>query len=188
MELAVSTDLLLEGRNFRAGADPRKLGHKRSRSTSPTCGDGCCAALATLAIALPSGRGVARAFCNGSSRSPSASASSSSRRYTRGPLTLCVTILAKCPRPRAVRAGAGPATTSGCRVSSRAALGLARPGIARRRSAWTNPSRASSWASARGIASAAIDVSTASRRTSATSWKSPASRHRRIRAAARLPS
>ena len=27
MQIAVSTDLLVEGRHFRAGADPRKLGH-----------------------------------------------------------------------------------------------------------------------------------------------------------------
>ena len=54
MELAVSTDLLLEGRHFRAGADPRKLGHKvLAVNLSDMAAMGAAPRWATLAISLP---------------------------------------------------------------------------------------------------------------------------------------
>ena len=54
MELAVSTDLLVEGRHFRAGADPRKLGHKAlAVNLSDMAAMGATPRWATLALSLP---------------------------------------------------------------------------------------------------------------------------------------
>ena len=54
MELAVSTDLLMEGRHFRAGADPRKLGHKcLAVNLSDMAAMGAAPRWATLALSLP---------------------------------------------------------------------------------------------------------------------------------------
>ena len=54
MELAVSTDLLLEGRHFRAGADARKLGHKAlAVNLSDMAAMGAAPRWVTLALALP---------------------------------------------------------------------------------------------------------------------------------------
>ena len=55
MELAVSTDLLVAGRHFRAGADPRRLGHKvLAVNLSDMAAMGATPRWATLALALPS--------------------------------------------------------------------------------------------------------------------------------------
>ena len=54
MELAVSTDLLLEGRHFRAGADARKLGHKAlAVNLSDMAAMGAAPRWALIALALP---------------------------------------------------------------------------------------------------------------------------------------
>ncbi|MEX1074419.1 MAG: AIR synthase related protein, partial [Burkholderiales bacterium] len=54
-ELAVSTDLLLEGRHFAAGAAPRALGHKAlAVNLSDMAAMGATPRWATLALALPS--------------------------------------------------------------------------------------------------------------------------------------
>jgi len=54
MELAVSTDLLIEGRHFRAGTDARGLGHKAlAVNLSDMAAMGARPRWATLALALP---------------------------------------------------------------------------------------------------------------------------------------
>ena len=53
-ELAVSTDLLMEGRHFRVGADARKLGHKAlAVNLSDLAAMGATPRWATLALSLP---------------------------------------------------------------------------------------------------------------------------------------
>ena len=53
MELAVSTDLLLEGRHFSPGADPRRLGHKAlAVNLSDLAAMGATPGWATLALAM----------------------------------------------------------------------------------------------------------------------------------------
>src|SRR3970040_184750 len=54
-ELAVATDMLLEGTHFLPGADPRALGHKSlAVNLSDMAAMGATPRWATLAIALPS--------------------------------------------------------------------------------------------------------------------------------------
>lgn len=165
MELAVSTDLLLEGRHFRAGADPRKLGHKAlAVNLSDMAAMGAAPRWATLAIALPEAdEAWLEAFCTGffalAERFGVALVGGDT---CRGPLSLCVTILGEVPAGLALfRAGAGPGDdiwVSG--ELGGAALGLARPEIAAAAKRLDEPEpRVELGERLRGIASAAIDVS-----------------------------
>src|SRR6266850_5988158 len=55
LELAVTTDMLVEGRHFRSDADPRKLGHKAlAVNLSDLAAMGAAPRWALLAIGLPS--------------------------------------------------------------------------------------------------------------------------------------
>lgn len=55
MELAVSTDMLVEGRHFSAGTDPFKLGHKcLAVNLSDMAAMGAEPRWVTLALSLPS--------------------------------------------------------------------------------------------------------------------------------------
>ena len=165
MELAVSTDLLLEGRHFRAGADPRKLGHKAlAVNLSDLAAMGAAPRWATLAISLPAAdeawlEAFARGFFALAERFGVELVGGDT---TRGPLSLCVTILGEVPAGLALfRAGAGPGDdiwASG--ELGGAALGLARPEIAAAVRRLDEPEpRIELGERLRGIASAAIDVS-----------------------------
>jgi thiamine-monophosphate kinase len=165
MELAVSTDLLLEGRHFRAGADPRKLGHKAlAVNLSDMAAMGAAPRWATLAIALPE---ADEAWLEAFSRGFFALAERFGVELvggdiTRGALSLCVTILGEVPAGLALfRAGAGPGDdiwVSG--ELGGAALGLARPEVAAAAKRLDEPEpRVELGERLRGIASAAIDVS-----------------------------
>ena len=165
MELAVSTDLLLEGRHFRAGADPRKLGHKvLAVNLSDMAAMGAAPRWATLAISLPA---ADEAWLDQFSKGFFALAERFGVELvggdtTRGPLSLCVTILGEVPAGLALfRAGAGPGDdiwVSG--ELGGAALGLARPEIAAAVRRLDEPEpRIELGERLRGIASAAIDVS-----------------------------
>jgi thiamine-monophosphate kinase len=105
-ELAVSADMLVEGRHFFPKADPRLLGYKAlAVNLSDMAAMGARPRWATLAIALP--RVEARwleAFSRGFM--------SLARRYqvdliggdtTRGPLTICVQIMGEVPNGAALR-------------------------------------------------------------------------------------
>ncbi len=165
MELAVSTDLLVEGRHFRAGADARRLGHKAlAVNLSDMAAMGARPRWATLAIALPAANerwlaGFSKGFFT------------LARRFgvdlvggdtTRGPLSICVTILGEVPKGKALRRdGARPG--DGIWVSGElgaAAYALARPrdAAASRRLHAPQP-RVALGLRLRGIATSAIDVS-----------------------------
>jgi thiamine-monophosphate kinase len=161
----VSTDLLLEGRHFRAGADARKLGHKAlAVNLSDMAAMGAAPRWATLALALPSVdemwlEGFAQGFFALASRFGVELVGGDT---TRGPLSICVTILGEVPRGLALyRAGALPGDdiwVSG--ELGGAALGLAQPAnaAALRRLDAPEP-RVELGERLRGIANAAIDVS-----------------------------
>ena len=106
MELAVSVDMLVEGRHFMRDADPAMLGHKSlAVNLSDMAAMGAKPRWATLALALP--RVEARwleAFTRGFM--------SLARKFgvdliggdtTRGPLAICVQIMGEVPRGRALR-------------------------------------------------------------------------------------
>ena len=112
MELAVSTDMLVEGRHFSAGADPSMLGHKTlAVNLSDLAAMGAAPRWATLALALPA---VDEAWLAGFSAGLFALADRFDVALvggdtTRGPLTLSVTIMGEVPAGLALyRAGAQP--------------------------------------------------------------------------------
>jgi len=164
-QLAVSTDLLLEGRHFRAGADPRKLGHKSlAVNLSDMAAMGATPRWATLAIALPAAdEAWLAAFADG--------LFALAGRYgteliggdtSCGPLAICITILGEVPSGGALlRSGAHPGDdiwVSG--ELGTAALALAHPGIAAAAQRLDQPEpRVALGEKLRGVASAAIDVS-----------------------------
>ena len=165
MELAVSTDLLLEGRHFRAGADPRKLGHKSlAVNLSDMAAMGAAPRWVTLALALPAANEAwleefAQGFFALAERFGVELIGGDT---TRGPLSICVTILGEVPAGLALfRAGARPGDDIW--VSGQlggAALALVQPGIAAAARRLDEPEpRVELGERLRGLASAAIDVS-----------------------------
>jgi thiamine-monophosphate kinase len=129
LQLAVSTDVLNEGVHFVAGADPQKLGHKAlAVNLSDLAAMGADPAYALLALSLPSAdEAWVAAFAEGFF--------TLARQYgvdlvggdtTRGPLSICVTVLGEVPSGLALRRdGAQPGDDlwiSG--ATGEAALGL----------------------------------------------------------------
>jgi len=164
-ELAVSTDLLLEGRHFRAGADARQLGHKcLAVNLSDMAAMGAAPRWATLALALPA---ADEAWLDGFAKGFFALAERFGVELiggdtTRGPRSICVTILGEVPHGLALfRAGAAPGDdiwVSG--ELGGAALGLAQPANAAAAQRLHEPEpRVELGERLRGIANAAIDVS-----------------------------
>jgi len=165
MELAASCDLLLEGRHFRAGTEPRALGRKAlAVNLSDMAAMGAAPRWALLALALPAAdEAWLAAFAGGFF--------ALAERYgvelvggdtARGALSICVTVLGEVPAGRALRRS-GAAPGDDLWVSGElggAALALARPelGAAARRLHEPEP-RVELGARLRGLASAAIDVS-----------------------------
>ena len=164
-ELAVTTDLLLEGRHFLPGADPRKLGHKAlAVNLSDLAAAGATPRWIVLALALPAAdERWLEAF--------SAGLFALAERHgvelvggdtTRGALAINITALGEVPAGRALsRAGARPGDevwVSG--ALGGAALGLAHPEIADAAQRLHQPEpRVALGERLRGLASAAIDVS-----------------------------
>ncbi len=163
--LAVSTDLLLEGRHFARGAQPRSLGHKAlAVNLSDMAAMGATPRWATLGLALPAAdEAWIGAFAEGFYALAS--------RYavdlvggdtTRGPLCICVTILGEVPANLALmRGGARPGDdiwVSGELGGAACALQGAGGADAARRLHEPEP-RVELGERLRGIASAAIDVS-----------------------------
>ena len=112
MELAVSTDMLVEGRHFSADADPFKLGHKAlAVNLSDMAAMGAAPRWATLALALPGvDEGWLERFSAGlfelADRFDVALVGGDT---TRGPLTISITIMGEVPAGLALyRAGARP--------------------------------------------------------------------------------
>lgn len=166
-ELAFATDLLLEGRHFRAHDDPRALGHKAlAVNLSDMAAMGARPRWALLAIALPEAdEAWLAAFADGLyTLAARFGVDLVGGDTTRGPRTLCVAILGEVPAGQALtRAGARPGDdvwVSG--ELGGAALALARPSEAdadaTRRLAAPEP-RVSLGERLRALASSAIDVS-----------------------------
>ncbi len=106
MQTAISTDMLVEGRHFFAGADPRLLGHKcLAVNLSDLAAMGARPVGFTLALALPT---ADEAWLSAFSKGLFALAD----RYgceliggdtTRGPLTICITIFGDVSAGQALR-------------------------------------------------------------------------------------
>jgi thiamine-monophosphate kinase len=112
MDLVVATDMLLEGRHFLPGADPRALGHKSlAVNLSDMAAMGATPRWVTLAIGLPSDdERWLEAFAQGllalAERFETELIGGDT---TRGPLTISITILGEVPPGRALlRSGARP--------------------------------------------------------------------------------
>lgn len=115
MQLAVSCDMLVEGRHFLSTVDPERLGHKAlavNLSDLAACGAEPLAF--TLALALPRADEV---FLEGFSRGLLALADASGCELiggdtTRGPLNICISVFGQVPLPAA---GSGALLRSGAR-------------------------------------------------------------------------
>ena len=165
MELAVSTDLLLEGTHFLPGADARKLGHKAlAVNLSDMAAMGAAPRWVTLALALPAANEAwldqfARGFFALAERFGVELIGGDT---TRGSLAICITILGEVPKGLAlIRSGARAGDdiwVSGQLGDS--ALALVQPGIAAAARRLDEPEpRVDLGERLRGLASAAIDVS-----------------------------
>ena len=105
-ELAISADMLIEGRHFFAGADPGLLGHKSlAVNLSDMAAMGAVPRWATLALALPRIdlpwlRDFARGFMTLARRHRVDLVGGDT---TRGPLTIAVQIMGEIPRGQALR-------------------------------------------------------------------------------------
>jgi thiamine-monophosphate kinase len=165
MELAVTTDLLLEGRHFLPRADARKLGHKAlAVNLSDLAACGAAPRWITLALALPA---ADEAWL----RDFSAGLFTLAERHgveliggdtTRGPLAIDITALGEVPSGKALsRAGAREGDeiwVSG--ALGGAALALSHPEIAAAAKRLHEPEpRVALGQRLRGLASAAIDIS-----------------------------
>ena len=166
MELAVSTDLLIEGRHFRAGAEARKLGHKAlAVNLSDMAAMGATPRWATLALALPKADDAwLAAFAEGFyALADRFGVDLVGGDTTRGPaLAICVTILGEVPAGRALRrSGAAPGDdvwVSGELGGAAYALAHSKATAAAKRLDEPEP-RVALGERLLGIASAAIDVS-----------------------------
>jgi thiamine-monophosphate kinase len=111
-QLAVSSDMLVEGRHFLAGADPFLLGHKcLAVNLSDLAAMGAAPLGFTLALALP---GAEPAWLDGFSRGLFALADLHDCELvggdtTKGPLNICITIFGEIAPGRALRRDAARA-------------------------------------------------------------------------------
>ncbi len=184
--LAMSTDMLLEGRHFAAGVDPASLGHKAlAVNLSDLAAAGASPRAFQLALALPrADEAWLGAFCSGlfalADEHACELAGGDTTRVPRlaaavdpidGPLTICITVVGDLPRPAArTRGGARVGDdlwVSGTLGDARAALAVrcgeldaVAPDQVEfaRKMDWPQP-RVALGAALRGIATAAIDVS-----------------------------
>ena len=174
MQLAVSTDLLLEGRHFLSTVDPRRLGHKAlAVNLSDLAACGAQPLAFTLALALPR---VDEAWLAAFSEGMYALADQHHCELvggdtTRGPLAINITVFGEVPAGQALlRTGAQAGDdvwVSGTLGDARLALEAFRGTLslpqavfeaARRRLEQPEP-RVALGQGLRGIASAAIDLS-----------------------------
>ncbi|MCS0588700.1 thiamine-phosphate kinase [Massilia norwichensis] len=112
MQLAVSSDMLVEGRHFLAGADPFALGHKSlAVNLSDLAAMGAAPLGFTLALALP---GAEPAWLDGFSRGLFALADLHACELvggdtTKGPLNICITVFGELAPGTALRRDAARA-------------------------------------------------------------------------------
>ncbi|MDP9900424.1 thiamine-phosphate kinase [Variovorax ginsengisoli] len=174
MQLAVSSDMLVEGRHFLSTVDTARLGHKAlAVNLSDLAACGAKPLAFTLALALPA---VDEAWLAGFSRGMFALAEAHDCELvggdtTRGPLNICITVFGEVPAGAALlRSGARPGDelwVSGTLGDARLALEVFRGtldlpaelfAMARMRMEQPTP-RVALGLALRGIASAAADVS-----------------------------
>ena len=174
MQLAVSCDMLVEGRHFLSTVDPVRLGHKAlAVNLSDLAACGAKPLAFTLALALPA---VDEPWLAGFSRGLFALADAHGCELvggdtTRGPLNICITVFGEVPAGAALlRSGAQAGDdiwVSGTLGDARLALEVFRGSltlpaeafeIARTRMEQPTP-RVALGQALRGTASAAVDVS-----------------------------
>jgi thiamine-monophosphate kinase len=175
VELVAAVDTLVEGRHFPAGSDARSIGHRAlAVNLSDMAAMGAEPAWATLALTLPRADaewldGFARGFGELASAHGVALVGGDT---TAGPLTISVQILGHVPRGSALRRGGGRAgdvlAVTGTLGDAGAGLALATGALQTKDSAaarellnrfeYPTP-RVEFGIAARGIASAAMDVS-----------------------------
>lgn len=174
MQLAVSSDMLVEGRHFLSTVDPARLGHKAlAVNLSDLAACGAKPLAFTLALALP---GVDEPWLEGFSRGLYALADAHGCELvggdtTRGPLNICITVFGEVPTGAALlRSGAHVGDdiwVSGALGDARLALEVFRGTLAlpadvfeaaRLRMEQPTP-RVALGQALRGTASAAVDVS-----------------------------
>jgi len=174
MQLAVSSDMLVEGRHFFADVDPEALGHKAlAVNLSDLAACGAKPLAFTLALSLPR---VDEAWLAGFSRGLLALADAHGCELvggdtTQGPLNICITVFGEVPTGQALlRSGARPGddiyvsgTLGDARLALEALLGhIAPPAevLARARQRLERPTpRVALGLALRGVASSAMDVS-----------------------------
>jgi len=164
-ELAISTDMLVEGRHFSSGTDPKSLGHKAlAVNLSDMAAMGATPCWATLALALPRVderwlAGFAKGLYGIAERFGVDIVGGDT---TRGPLTISITIFGEVPAGLALyRAGARPGDdiwVSGALGGAALALERRKPRASARRLHEPEP-RVELGERLRGIATSAIDVS-----------------------------
>jgi thiamine-monophosphate kinase len=174
MQLAVSSDMLVEGRHFLSTVNPARLGHKAlAVNLSDLAACGAKPLAFTLALSLPS---IDEAWLEGFSRGLFALADAHECELvggdtTRGPLNICITVFGEVPAGAALlRSGAQSGDdvwVSGTLGDARLALEvfrgtLALPAdlfdLARARMEQPAP-RVALGLALRGIATAAVDIS-----------------------------
>jgi thiamine-monophosphate kinase len=112
MQLAISSDMLVEGRHFFAGADPRRLGHKcLAVNLSDLAAMGARPLAFTLAFSLPQAEA---AWLAGFSDGLFALADQHGCELiggdtTKGPLNICITVFGEVPPSQALRRDAAQA-------------------------------------------------------------------------------
>jgi thiamine-monophosphate kinase len=174
MQLAISSDMLVEGRHFLPTVSPEALGHKAlAVNLSDLAACGAQPVAFTLALALPR---VDEAWLAGFSRGLFALADAHGCALvggdtTQGPLNICITVLGEVPPGQALlRSGAQPGDdiyVSGHLGDARLALEVFRGTVqvdavtfAQARARMERPTpRVALGLALRGLASAAIDVS-----------------------------
>jgi thiamine-monophosphate kinase len=112
MQLAISSDMLVEGRHFFAGADARLLGHKcLAVNLSDLAAMGATPTAFTLALALPeANRDWLEGFSNGLFALADAHACELvGGDTTKGPLNICITVFGEIAPGRALRRDAARA-------------------------------------------------------------------------------
>ena len=174
MQLAVSSDMLVEGRHFLATVDPAKLGHKAlAVNLSDLAACGAKPLAFTLALSLPT---MDEAWLEGFSRGLFALADAHGCELvggdtTRGPLNICITVFGEVPAGGALLRSGAKANddiwVSGTLGDARLALEVFRGtlsmpeelfALARARMEQPTP-RVALGLALRGIASAAVDIS-----------------------------
>ncbi|SAK72813.1 thiamine monophosphate kinase [Caballeronia fortuita] len=171
-QLAISTDMLVEGRHFFADVDPNALGHKAlAVNLSDLAAMGAAPHAFTLALALPrADEAWLEAFSDGlfalAERYDCALVGGDT---TSGPLNICITVFGDVPHGAALRRDAA---RPGDDIYVSGTLGDARAGLGAIRGEWRVP-RGAGWQRAlerpeprvalglalRGVAHAALDIS-----------------------------